>query len=258
MFKQALKVILFSFCVLIFSSQTYAQWIIPSQMRSEVTLDHLLSSNGSAKPDLSFGNAMSIGSTSGHNYIDQKWNNCSILLFDSQKLIEGYLAKYDISENKLAVKSKSGTKLIEVIKIKSIVWLDSLTSAPRYFINAKDYKEDNTQLSGLLEVLVDGQVPLLARSYLKEKEIGFFSGLFSLFDKEKREKKYEVDKFFYVGSGNSVSKISAKREFLLSFGDFYWEMEEYIEKNNLNISTQIGLQKVFEYYNTKFERLPDY
>lgn len=258
MFKQVLKGILFPFCVLIFSSQSYAQWTIPWQMRSEVTLDHLLSSNGSVKPDLAYGNAVTNGSPSDHNYIDQKWNNCSMLLFDSEKLIEGYLAKYDIGENKLAVKLKSGTKLIEVTKIKSIVWLDSVTSAPRYFINAKDYKEENVPFSGLLEVLVDGQMPLLAQSYLKEKEIGFFAGLFSLFEKEKRDKKYEVDKFFYIGNGTNVSKISDTKEFLLSFGDFYWEMEEYIEKNNLNISTQSGLQKVFEYYNTKFERLPDY
>ena len=227
-------------------------------MRSELTLDHLLGSNGNIKPDLLYGSATTNGSPSDHNYIDQKWNNCSILLFDSEKLIEGYLAKYDIGENKLAIKSKSGTKLLEVTKIKSIVWLDSVTNAPRYFINAKDYKEENVQLTGLLEVLVDGQMPLLAQSYLREKEIGFFAGLLSLLDKEKREKKYEIDRFFYVGNGTNVSRISDTKEFLLSFGDFYWEMEEYIEKNNLNISTQSGLQKVFEYYNTKFERLPDY
>ena len=258
MFKQVLKGILFPLCVLIFSSQAYAQWTIPWQMRSELTLDHLISSNGTLKPDLSFGNAAANGSPADHNYIDQKWNNCSFLLVDSEKLMEGYLAKYDIDANKLAIKLKSGTKLIEVSKIKSIVWLDSVTNAPRYFINAKDYKEGNTQLTGLLEVLVDGHMPLLAQSYLKEKEIGFFAGLLALFEKEKREKRYEVNKFFYIGNGNSISKISSKKEFLLSFGDFYWEMEDYMEKNKLEMSTQSGLQKVFEYYNTKFERLPDY
>ena len=51
---------------------------------------------------------------------------------------------------------------------------------------------------------------------------------------------------------------TTKKELLLSFGDFYWEMEEYIQKNKLDINMQSGLQKTFEHYNAKFERLPDY
>ena len=31
-----------------------------------------------------------------------------------------------------------------------------------------------------------------------------------------------------------------------------------IQKQKLDVTTQNGLQKVFEYYNAKFERLPDY
>ena len=101
-------------------------------------------------------------------------------------------------------------------------------------------------------------MPLFAQSYLAEKETGFFAGVLALFEKEKREKKYDVKKFFYIGSGRSLAKIISTKELLLSFGDFYWDMEEYIKKHKLDISTQTGLQKVFEYYNTKFERLPDY
>ncbi|MEK6780317.1 MAG: hypothetical protein AABY93_01340 [Bacteroidota bacterium] len=258
MHKKVLRGNLFLLYVLIFGTQAFGQWTIPWQMRSDVTLDHLVVTSGYVKPDLLFGLPMTPGSSLEHNYIDRKWNNCSFLLFESEKLMEGYLAKYEITANKLEVKSKSGTKLIDISKIKSLVWLDSITNAPRYFINAKDYKEENVQVTGLLEVLVDGHMPLFAQSYLKEKEIGFFANLLSLFEKEKREKQYEINKFYYVGTGSSISKISSQKEFLLSFGDFYWEMEEFIQQRDLDISLQADLQKVFEYYNAKFERLPDY
>lgn len=258
MIKKVLKGGIFLLFILLFSAQSFAQWAIPWQMRSEGTLDHLLGTNGLAKLDLLYGAPLTNGSPKEHSYIDQKWNTCSFLLFDPEKLVEGYLAKYDIEANVLAVKSKSGIKIIEVGKLKSIIWLDSLTKAPRYFVNAKEYREEGLPLKGLLEVLVDGQMPLLAQSYVEEKEIGFFASLFTLFEKEKREKKYEMKKLFYIGNGIALAKITNKRDLLLSFGDFYWEMEEYIQKHKLDIATQSGLQKVFEYYNTKFERLPDY
>ena len=258
MLKKVVKGNLFLICVLFFSAPSHGQWAIPWQMRGERTLDHLLNVSGVSKPDLLYGTVIPGGFQTGEEHIDSKWNNCSFLLFEPEKLIEGYLARYDILANTLVVKSKNGIKLIEANKIKSIVWLDSLTHAPRYFINAKEYKEESVKLTGVLEVVVDGQMPLFAQSYLAEKDIGFFASLFSLFEKGEREKKYEVKKFFYTGNGNALSKITSKKDLLLSFGDFYWEMEEYIQKNKLDISIQMGLQKVFEYYNTKFERLPDY
>ncbi len=258
MFKGVLRASLFLLFVLICNTQSYGQWAIPWQMRGETTLDHLLNGNGLTKTDILNATLALNSIPSVDSYIDQKWNNCSFLLFESEKLIEGYLAKYDLRANTLILKSKNGIRLIEVKKIKSIIWLDSLTHTPRYFINAKDYKEESTPLTGLLEVLVDGQMPLLAQGYLVEEEIGFFANLWSLFEKREREKKYNLNKMFYTGNGNTLTKITSKRDLLLSFGDFYWEMEAYIQKNKLDIAIQSGLQKVFEYYNTKFERLPDY
>ena len=257
MFKRVLRGSLFLVSLLIFTAKSHGQWVIPWQMRGEKILDHLVNSNGLAKADLAYGTLTASVSTS-YSYIDQKWNNSSFLLFESEKLLEGFLAKYDLQANTLAIKFKNGMRLVDVKKIKSIIWLDSLTHAPRYFVNAKDYKDESTQLTGLLEVLVDGQMPLLAQSYLVEKEVGFFASFLSLFEKGEREKKYELKKLFYTGNGNTLTKITTQRDLLLSFGDFYWEMEEYIKTNKLDISMQSGIQKVFEQYNTKFERLPDY
>ena len=258
MLKKVLKRSIFLFCFFLIGSKSYGQWTIPWQIRGEATLDHLATKNGTIKPDILYGTILTNGSLIGQVFIDQKWNNCSFLLFDTEKLIEGYPAKFDVKANALSVKVKNGIKQIEANKIKSIVWLDSVTNIPSYFVNAREYKEGTITLVGLLEVLVDGQLPLLAQSYFVEKELGFFASMISLFEKEKRDKKYEIKKFFYVSNGSSLSKITSRRDLLLSFGDYYWEMEDYMMKQKLDATTQIGLQKVFEYYNAKFERLPDY
>jgi len=257
MCKRIVRVSLVFLCLLTFCVKSHGQWALPWQMRGETVLDNLVNANGLAKADLLYG-TLTASASASYSYIDQKWNTCSFLLFEGEKLVEGYLVKYDLQANTLAVKFRTGVRVIDVKKVKSIVWLDSLTHAPRYFVNAKDYKDENAQMSGLLEVLVDGQVPLLAQSYIVEKEVGFFATVLALFEKGEREKKYEVKKWYYASNGSTLSKISAQRELLLSFGDFYWEMEEYIQKNELDITMQSGLKKVFEHYNAKFERLPDY
>src|SRR5882757_8570867 len=102
-------------CFFFFSVNCNGQWAIPWQMRGETTLDHLLTII--PKPDLPYGTLVAQGSTSLDTYIDQKWSNCSFLLYDAEKLIEGYLGKYDLKSNALAIKSKNGIRQIEVNKI---------------------------------------------------------------------------------------------------------------------------------------------
>ena len=93
MFKRVIKGSLFLLCGLIFSAPCSGQWAIPWQMRGETTLDHLLNTGGFAKPDFIYGTLSASSSSSPDTYIDPKWNSCAFLLFDAEKLLEGYLAE---------------------------------------------------------------------------------------------------------------------------------------------------------------------
>ena len=112
---------------------------------------------------------MTPGGVKGSTYLDKKWNLATILLFQSEKLLEGYPVKYELKENELEVKASNGIKILDTKNIKSLVWKDSITQEPKYFISGSEYTDEGTPLNGLLEVLSDGKVPLLKRNLVVVK-----------------------------------------------------------------------------------------
>ena len=112
---------------------------------------------------------MTPGGVKGSTYLDKKWNLATILLFQSEKLLEGYPVKYELKENELEVKASNGIKILGTKNIKSLVWKDSITQEPKYFISGSEYTDEGTPLNGLLEVLSDGKVPLLKRNFVVVK-----------------------------------------------------------------------------------------
>ena len=112
---------------------------------------------------------MTPGGVKGSTYLDKKWNLATTLLFKSEKLPEGYPVKYELKENELEVKASNGIKILDTKNIKSLVWKDSITQEPKYFISGSEYTDEGTPLNGLLEVLSDGKVPLLKRNFVVVK-----------------------------------------------------------------------------------------
>lgn len=237
----------------LFSTGLYGQWAIPPVMRAENTLDRLSDKDGLGQGDLLYGLPIPPGSVIGDTYLDTKWNGATVLLYETDKVIEGYFVKYDIKGLSLELKAKNGIKLLDIKKVKSMVWLDSVTNMPRYFVNAKEYKEEGTPLTGLLEVVVDGQMPLFKKTYLWEKEPNYVVA----FDVGSRDKKIYKKDAFYYGKGAEVVKVTNKKNLIVAFGDMGPEMESFIKINKLEVSKASGLQKIFEFYNGKFERPND-
>jgi len=235
------------------SSSLFGQWAIPPVLRAENTLDRLSTKDGLSQGDLLYGLPIPPGTIIGDTYLDKKWNRATILLYESDKVIEGYFVKYDIKGLSVELKAKNGIKLLDIRKVKSMIWLDSLSNLPQYFVNAKEYNEEGTPLTGLLEVVVDGQMPLFKKTYLWEKEPTYVVA----FDVGSRDKKIYKKDSFYFGKGSDVTKITNKKNLIVAFGDMGPEMEGFIKTNKLDVSKATGVQKIFEYYNGKFERPND-
>jgi len=107
------------------------------------------------------------GGLVGDPYVDKHWAVTSVQLIGESKLIEGYLTRFDISSNELEFKFEKGVKVLPGKQIDNIVWIDSISSVPRYLINGKDFKMNDAAVDGFLEVLVDGAVPLYRKYYVE-------------------------------------------------------------------------------------------
>jgi hypothetical protein len=225
----------------------FGQGSVPSKVRATNTLDRLSDKGGIGRGDMLIGLAPPPGRIIGDTYLDNKWNKASMLLFDSERMIEGYPVKYDIQADVIEVMVKDEIKIIEGKKIKSMVWLDSVTNLPCYFVNGREYNIEGTALNGFLEVIVDGSLPLMKRTTITEKEPNYVPAL----DVGSRDKKILKKQTFFCSQNGGLTKIGNKKSLLPVFGDHSKDVESFIKANKLNVNKEAGLLKTFAYYNSK-------
>ena len=63
-----------------------------------------------------------------------------------KKLLESIPVKYDLKENMVELLASKEVRMVEVKKIKSLLWRDSLTHSTKLFINGNEYNEDGAPL----------------------------------------------------------------------------------------------------------------
>jgi len=226
---------------------TYGQTAIPPNMRAQITLGQLSNPvRGLSGGDMLYGIPMEPGKVIGDNYLDKKWNRANILLYQSETMIEGYPVKYDVKNDLLEIKSATGIKVLEGRKIKNLVWIDSLTTQPHYFVNGGEYRFEGTKSMGLMEVLVDGELPLMKRAEVNVKKANYNPAL----DVGSKDMKIYIKEIFLYASNGELVKIKSKESILKAAGTRSAEVESFIKVNKLNTNKQPDLIRVFEYINS--------
>lgn len=225
----------------------FAQWAIPTNMRAENTLDRLSDKGGLSRSDLLYGIPMAPGNLIGDNFLDKKWNKATILLYQSETMIEGHPVKYDIKSDVIEIKTKAGIKILNGDKIKNMVWVDSLTSEPHYFINASEFKKDGVESRGLLEVIVDGTLPLVKKTEIYVKQPTYNAAM----DAGSKDTKIFQKEVFLYSSDKNLLVIKNKKDILTAAGERKAEVETFIKENKINTNKLPGLKQVFEFLNAQ-------
>jgi hypothetical protein len=233
--------------ILFSHAYAFSQWAIPAKLRAENTLDRMSDKGGLSNSDILYGVPGEPGGVVGDVYLNKKWNTATILLYQSETMIEGYPVKYDVKSNLIEIKSTTGIKILDVRKIKNMVWRDSVTTIPHYFVNANEYKKDGAPYSGLLEVLVDGPMPLLKKTELFIKQPTYNDAMGS---GSKDVKIYLKPLIFYSKDGELV-EVKNKKDVLNASGGLSKEVEAFIKNNKLSISKDAGMIRAFEFINSK-------
>ena len=234
--------------LLTFAFKCYAQAVVPPNVRASNTLDRLKESRDFNTADMLYGIPLPEGKTIGDTYLDMHWKDASILLYESEKLIEGFPIRYDIMTDDVEVKTKKGIKVLQGVKIKSFVWVDSVTKAPDYFVNAKDFKnESNVPYSGFFQVLADGSLPLFKKTEIEIKKADY-NIQFNVGSQD--DKILKKSEFYTLKDKQLVELPSSKKKIIVLFGDKSEAMEVFIKENDLSIAKGDQLKIIFEHYNS--------
>lgn len=237
---------LFVLLLLVSQVTAFGQWAIPANMRASQTLTSISESGVTAGSTL-YGLPGSPGEIIGDYYLNKKWNRANILLYQSESMIEGYPVKYDLKNEFIEIRTSVGVKILDVRKIKNLVWTDTLAIAPQYFVNASEFKKGRNSYSGLLEVIVDGPLPLLKRTELDVREPNYIPAL----DAGSKDTKILQKSIILYSKGGELIELKNKKDVLEASGDLSKEVDVYIKANKLNVSKDAGVRRVFEFINSK-------
>jgi hypothetical protein len=220
---------------------------VPKNIRAANTLDNLFDANGLASFDNLYGIPLEPGKVVGNSYLNADWKRTTFMLYDTDKMIEGYHARYEIEQDQFEIKAAGGIKVLSGRKVKSFVWVDSLSKSPHYFVNGKDLRgEGQTQPTGFYEVLTEGGLTLLAKTDIVVKEPTYNEKL----DMGQRDTRIvKKTAFFYIDNNVMKELPSSRKKLLPLFGQHEAAIEEFIKLNKLSLNQSGHLRAVFEHYN---------
>ncbi|MEP6738260.1 MAG: hypothetical protein ABJA70_22235 [Chryseolinea sp.] len=219
---------------------------IPQTVRAMNTIERLTDSNGLGLNEMLYGIPLPPGKVVGDNYLYLNWKISALLLYEGSKLIEGYAVRYDIAADQLDIKTSNGVKMIEGKKVKSFMWIDSATTTPSYFINAKDFRHNNVPMTGFFEVMVDGNHHLLKKTNVIIKTADYNPALSIGNRDDKILKKSE----YYLASGSIVQQVpDSKKRLAAIFGDNNQSIQAYIRSADLSVKREDDLIQIVMHYN---------
>jgi hypothetical protein len=229
-------------------SHGYAQAVVPPNIRATYTIDALTDTDRMGLQDMVYGIPMEPGKVIGDTYLETHWKTANILLYEKEQLIKNYPVRYDIRLDEVEVKSRDGVKVLKGTKIKSFVWIDSVSRVRSYFINAKDFKnESNVPYTGFFQVLVDGSLPLLKKTLIEIKKADYNIQMNVGSHDDKILKKTE----YYTLIDNQVVELpSGKKKLIAMFPDKVEAVEKFIKDSDLTVSREDHLALIFTHYNS--------
>jgi hypothetical protein len=219
---------------------------LPPNIRATNTLDRLLDFDGINNYDILYGIPMDHRrELVGDTYLDAEWRKSTVLL-NNDKLLEGYLTRYDIKARQLEIKSSWGVKVLNAAAVKSFLSIDSVTKTPHYFINSSRFKDEDGSFSeGFFEVLSDGKIPLLKKTTIEIKR-GNYRPELAVGTKE--DQILKKAKYFYLQDQRAIPIPPAKK-LPAVFGARADELKEFMKRNNISLKEELHLKTLFDHYN---------
>jgi LAO/AO transport system kinase len=227
--------ITFTISFLLFIQLSFAQNLAP-QTRVTPNINDLFNGLPFARPN---------PNVVGDVYLDSQWALTSIEIDNVNKNLEWYWTRYDLQANELEVKVPGGVKVLSGSIFKKFSIKDT-TGNERKFINAKSFKKDGVPLSGIAEIMVDGERPLLKIYHLEIQRPDYNPALNA--GTRDTEVSKEVNRY-YVIDGELV-KIPSIKKFIASLGEQSAKVNDFIKMNNLSLRAEKDLISIFRFYNS--------
>ena len=183
----------------------------------------------------------------GDVYLYQDYRKATFLLYDNDKVAQGYATRLDLQRNEFDVKVGAGIKSLPGSLVRSLFWRDSLTNSAQYFVNAKDYKnEEDIPYMGFFQILSEGNLTLFKMTELifkpAERVVAHSTG--------SKDNRFLKRDHLYYAIGRKAIEMPNKKAIRKLFESKSVEMDKYIKVNEIDLTKESHLSATFDYYNS--------
>lgn len=223
---------------------SFGQSALPPNLLAEHTIDRL-SGFGLSPADLLYGVPLPEGTVTGSSYLHEDWRKAALLLYEGQKLIEGFPVRLDLALNQIEIKPASGVKVLDFEKVKSLAWITA-DGEIEYFINTKDYVNTKDDITGFFQVVCDGKLPLLRYVYVSVKEPDYNVAMHvgSL-----DHKLFKKQKYFMLVKNKAIEVPSSRKKLIPFFENHQKQMQSFLSDKKLSPGNDAELKIIFDRYN---------
>lgn len=183
------------------------------------------------------------GKTKGSYYLFENWSPGTITMDNSEEIRDIFL-KYNFQDRALEIKTDSAYYSLGAHETKQFTIYDAEREAFRQFASAKRYTIDNTPLTGVLEVLHEGNIGLVARVAPRLIEANYKGALSggSTSDKIVKEKEY-----FLVNEYRLEPISNKKKEAIPLLKEYSADVESFVKKAKIKFRHEDDLVDVVRY-----------
>jgi hypothetical protein len=215
---------------------------VPDNVRATNALD-AFTTNTVSPGYLLYGIPETPGGITGNVYLSEEWKSASIRVKSNSREFTNVKSRLNLYTNQIEVALKDVVRVIDGAKVESFNWGDS----EMVFVNAGSYKFKNETLTGFMQILSEGSIPLLKQTHVIIKRPDYNVQL-NVGSKSTRIVKEEM---FYYAQGSDLfnAKSLTKKKLLSLFSDSASEIESYMREQSLLPARENDLIKIFQYYN---------
>ncbi len=185
------------------------------------------------------------GETEGSYYLYQNWSPGMITMDDGEEVRDVFL-KYDFQKRVLEIKTDTAYYSLNAHDTERFTIYDDEDQQFRQFVAAQDYQVDGTPLVGVLELLHEGTIGLVAKVSPKLIEANYSGALSggSKSDKIVKEKEY-----FLVKNHQLIALPTKKKEAIAVLQPFDSAIEQFMKKTRLKPKREEDLISIVQHLN---------
>lgn len=182
----------------------------------------------------------------GNFFINEDWYIGDVQLYDGRTL-EKVPLKYNLRDDLLHILDENReTRVIRLDKIARFEWFNVEEKHNNHFVNCMDFKVENTPLTGMAELAVEGKADLLVY-----RELEIQKGMYSVtHDAGNKNDEYKINEKHYIDLNGRGYLIKNKKSIEGLFGTYQEAVEKFIKANHFNVRRKNHLSEIVLYYNS--------